>query len=489
MTQTDRVLPAEPLVSLDDFVAARGEGDAIERATSLGPDMVIDAVTNSGLRGRGGAGFPTGRKWKTVRDYGQGASGTTTVVVNGAEGEPGSFKDRSIMRANPFAVIEGALIAAHVVRAEKIVIGLKSSFAIEASIMRNAISAVERAGWNGSITLEVFGGPSAYLLGEETGLLEAIDGRPPFPRIAPPFRRGVDEQLEPGREDDDTTRSAADLELAGPSDATTAAPTLVDNVETLANIGGIVRHGTEWFREFGTADSPGTMVCTVSGQTARHGVGEFAMGTSLRTVLETIGDVDVDRVGAVLIGVSSPVLDRTQLDVALTYESFQAIGSSLGTGGFIVYSDTADLLGVAAGAARFLAVESCGQCTACKSDGRIIADALARMIEGDSDRDGARREIEDALETVADGARCNLASQQQAVIGTLLPRLASTASSQPNGREISPIIGIRDLVDGRFELDTDQLRKQPDWSFDDVDSGQAPADRIDSPVAVIAHGS
>ena len=109
------------------------------------------------------------------------------------------------------------------------------------------------------------------------------------------------------------------------------------------------------------------------------------------------------------------------------------------------------------------------------------------MIEGSSDRDGARREIEEALETVADGARCNLASQQQAVIGTLLPRCA--ASSDPHGGEIPPIIGIRDLVNGRFELDTDQLRKQPDWSFDDVDSGQAPADRIDSPGAVIAHGS
>lgn len=489
MTPTDRVLPAQPLITVDDFVAARGGADAIERATSLGPDSVIEAVTHSGLRGRGGAGFPTGRKWRTVRDYGTGASDASTVVVNGAEGEPGSFKDRSIMRANPFAVIEGALIAANVVGAEKIVIGLKASFAIETAIMRDAISAVEQAGWNGSVALELFGGPSAYLLGEETGLLEAIDGRPPFPRIAPPFRRGVDEQLEPGRDADDTTRSAADLELAGPSDVTTAAPTLVDNVETLANIGGIVRHGADWFREFGTADSPGTMVCTVSGQTPRHGVGEFALGTSLRTVLETVGGVDVDRVGAVLIGVSSPVLDRSQLDVALTYEAFQEIGSALGTGGFIVYDDAADLVRVAAGAARFLAVESCGQCTPCKSDGRVIAESLARIADGVSDRDRALQDVEDALETVADGARCNLASQQQAVIGTLLPRCTQTASPHRDSGEIPPIVGIRDLVDGRFELDTDQLRKQPDWSFDDVDSGQAPADRIDSPVAVIAHGS
>ena len=489
MTHADRVLPAQPLATLDDFVAARGGGDAIERATSMRPDAVIDAVTDSGLRGRGGAGFPAGRKWRTVRDYGTGAAASTTVVVNGAEGEPGSFKDRSIIRANPFAVIEGALIAANVVGAEKIVIGLKSSFVTETAIMRDAIAAVERAGWNGSVTIDVFGGPGAYLLGEETGLLEAIEGRPPFPRIAPPFRRGVDEQLESGREGEDTTRSAADLELAGPSDATTAAPTLVDNVETLANIGGIVRHGADWFRELGTADSPGTMVCTVSGQTPRHGVGEFAMGTSLRTVLETIGGVDTDRVGAVLIGVSSPALDRSQLDVELTYEAFQAIGSALGTGGFIVYDDTADLVRVAAGAARFLAVESCGQCTPCKSDGRVIADGLARMADGGSEGETARREVEDALETVADGARCNLASQQQAVIGALLPRCATPESPDPNRGEIPPIVGIRDLVNGHFELDTDQLRKQPDWSFDDVDSGQAPADRVDSPVAVIAHGN
>ena len=489
MTQADRVLPAKSLTALDDFVAARGGSDAIERAAALGPDAVIDLVAKSGLRGRGGAGFPTGRKWRTVRDYSHGAFASPTVVVNGAEGEPGSFKDRSIMRANPFAVIEGALIAANVVGAATVVIALKTSFTVETSIMENAVRAVEQAGWNGSITLEVFGGPSAYLLGEETGLLEAIDGRPPFPRIAPPFRRGVDEQFEPGREIDGTTRSAADLELAGPSDAATAAPTLVDNVETLANIGGIIRHGADWFRELGTEDSPGSMVCTVSGQTPRHGIGEFPMGTSLRTVLETVGGVDIDHVGAVLIGVSSPTLDRTQLDVALTYEAFQAIGSALGTGGFIVYEDAAALLPVAAGVARFLAVESCGQCTPCKSDGRAIADGLARIAQGGSDQASAWNEVEDALETVADGARCNLASQQQAVVGSLLPRLADANSATPADADPVPIVGIRDLVDDRFELDTDQLRKQPDWSFDEVDSGQAPADRINSPAAVIAHGS
>ncbi len=497
MTTFSRVLPPSPATTLDEYISSGG-GAGLERARVADPDAIVAEIEASGLRGRGGAGFPTGRKWRTVRQYGTGAASPTTVVVNGAEGEPGSFKDRSIMRANPFAVVEGALIAADTVGARRIVIALKSTFTAELEIMRRAVAAAEDLEWTRGIAIEVFAGPPEYLFGEETGLLEAIEGRPPFPRIAPPFRRGVDDAFESGATADGlaagdepaagsgATKSAAGVELAGPNVDTSGAPTLVDNVETLANVPTIVRDGADWFRSVGTADSPGTIVCTVSGQTPRHGVGEFPMGTSLRAVLETIGGVDVERVGAVLVGVSNAVLDRSQLDVALTYEDFARIGSGLGTAGFIVYDESVDVIGVAAAASRFLAVESCGQCTPCKADGLTIADGLAAVVAGETTFTDAQAGVADALRTVADGARCNLASQQQAVVGSILDELAPSAgagtTTAATPGEAPPVVGIRDLVDGRFELDTNQLTKQPDWTFDETDSGQFPADRLGTPV-------
>src|SRR4051794_6789705 len=161
----------------------------------MAPDDVIEVVDASGLRGRGGAGFPTGRKWRTVREN-LSSTWPATVVVNGAEGEPGTFKDRTILRCNPYHVLEGALIAAHVVGAARVVVALKRAFSTEVARMRAAIGELTTAGWAGPIQLVVFEGPDAYLYGEETALLESLNGRMPFPRIAPPYRRGVLEVVE-----------------------------------------------------------------------------------------------------------------------------------------------------------------------------------------------------------------------------------------------------------------------------------------------------
>ena len=380
-----RVLPIGQHRNLDDYVAA---GGGAGRRVALDADAVelIDVVNKSGLRGRGGAGFPTGVKWSTVAALAS-ESLPTTVVVNGAEGEPGTFKDRAILRANPYAVLEGAVIAARAVGAPTAVIALKATFTREIERVEQAIAEMEAAGWVDRGVLSVFRGPREYLYGEETALLESVAGRPPFPRIAPPWRRGVTEVVEDVEDTTSESGLAAPVLMAG---ETEAPPALVNNVETIANVPGIVANGADWFRSLGTSESPGTIVCTVSGSTKRAGVAEIPMGTPLRVAIETIGGgVDVGRrVTAVLMGVANAALTGDQLDTPLCYEAMRAAGSGLGSAGAIVFTDGDDLLAAAAGVSRFLAIESCGQCTPCKQDGLALAARLARALRRSG---GARR--------------------------------------------------------------------------------------------------
>ncbi|MGI9053211.1 MAG: NADH-ubiquinone oxidoreductase-F iron-sulfur binding region domain-containing protein [Ilumatobacteraceae bacterium] len=471
-----RVLDPHLVESLDDYVGAGG-GTGLEAAKRLGPTATIDELEASGLRGRGGAGFPTGTKWRTVA---ANASTTTatTVIVNGAEGEPGSFKDRTLLVRNPYRVLEGALIAAGAVGADHVIVAVKESFAEQIARVRNAFEEVRAAGWADGIDLDLVGGPGEYLFGEETALLEVTQGRPPFPRVAPPFRHGADEV-------GDGNPSAADVELAG-DDTTDAPPTLANNVETLANVPGILANGATWFRELGTAESPGTMVCTVSGWTRQAAVGEVAMGTPLRAVIDELGGGSTSgaEVTAVLSGVSHPLLPASALDTPLTFEDLDAAGGGLGAGGFIVFDDTVDLVAVAQGVARFLAVESCGQCTPCKQDGMAIAELLARFCASDAD-DHDVDELANRIETVTDEARCYLAHQQQRVARSLLalfPRaLAVHLAAAPDRADaVTPVLvaPIIRLDGGVAEIDEGQATKQPDWTHDDTDSGTAPAERL-----------
>ncbi len=477
-----RVLPPEPIRSLDAYVAAGG-GAGLENARSSGADAVIAEITRSGLGGRGGAGFPAGRKWAAVAAN-RSASIPAAVVVNAAEGEPGSFKDRAIIRANPFAILEGALIAALTVGADEVIVGAKRTFTTEIALLRAAIAEAETAGWSDGLDVKVFEGPSEYLYGEETALLEVIDGRYPFPRIAPPYRRGVEEVVE--HQDDVTSESssASHVELAGPAGEEVAPPALVSNAETFANVALIVALGADWFREVGTPGSPGTIVCTVSGCTQRAGVGEFAMGTPLREVLVALGGGPRDGHAfvAAMSGVSNPLVPAALFDTPMSHEAMREIGSGLGTGGLIVFDDTVDLAAVAAGVARFLAVESCGQCAACKADGLQIAEVLTRLAHSVPHPDDLDT-LHERLASVADGARCNLATQQQVVIGSILDRFPDsiTAHARNTAPAVTPVLiaPITELRDGVAALDEHETRKQPDWTYDEVDSGTWPADRLD----------
>lgn len=484
MTIVHRVLPPHPVETFDDYLAVRG-GRGIEAARAAVPADVITELEASGLRGRGGAGFPTGRKWRTVAGN-CSVDNPATVVVNAAEGEPGTLKDRTLLRMNPFEVIEGALIAAVVLGADTVVIALKQSFGAEIARVQAAMDAIRDAGWSDGITMSIYPGPSEYLYGEETALLESLDGRAPFPRIAPPFRRGVDEVVE--TEGDVTSGSglSAHVEMAGATH-TEAAPTLVDNVETIANVPRIVWRGADWFRTEGTQESPGTMVCTVTGAVQHAGVGEFPMGTPLREVIETVGGGA--RPGrtltAILPGVSGPVITADQLDVPLSYEGLAAIGSGLGSAGFIVYDDTFDPVAVAAGVSRFLAVESCGQCTPCKQDGLIISDrlhSLATLDDTRVDLQQDRIEIGRRLDSVITGARCSLATQHQVVVSSLMAAFPAEFDAHVAGtavaREPELIAELIDIHDGAARFDSSFRTKQPDWTHDAHDSGAAPVDRF-----------
>ena len=479
MTLVHRVLPPRPVTSLGDHVD-RGGGRGIQAALAAEPEALIAEVEASGLRGRGGAGFPTGTKWRTVAENRTDAL-PTTVVVNGAEGEPGTFKDRTIIRTDPYPVIEGALIAARAVGSTHIVVALKRVFTREVERMRSVIAEVREAGWADGVEIEVFEGPGEYLYGEETALLETIAGRKPFPRIAPPFRRGMLDVVQAPSDAFSDSGLAAPVEMAGPEGDSAAPPTLVDNVETLANVPAIIGRGAAWFRTMGTEKSPGTIVCTVTGRVRHHGVGEVMMGTPLREVIEEVGGGPRPgrRVKAVMSGVATGLLTEDLLDTPVTYEDMREAGSGLGSAGFMVFDDTVDMTAVAAGASRFLAIESCGQCTPCKQDGLTLAELWAKLCRGDGTRHDLE-ELEKRSATVGDRARCYLALQHQALASSVIERFGDEVRAHVNSGAavVDPelMAELVDIADGEATLDEDHREKQPDWSFGEEYSGKSPAD-------------
>jgi NADH:ubiquinone oxidoreductase subunit F (NADH-binding) len=448
-----------PIISLDDYLA-RGGSRGIQTVEKIGSAATIERVLESGLRGRGGAGFPAGRKWQTVADN-RSPLYPTTVIVNAAEGEPGTFKDRTILRRNPYLVVEGAVIAARALDADLVIFAMKRAFEGEIDRTRAAIEEVTEAGWAEGVTLAVFEGPDEYLYGEESALLETIDGRWPFPRVVPTFRRGL--------------RGSARIDT--PDDA----PALVNNTETLANVARIVARGPAWFRTAGTELSPGTMVCTITGSTRRHGVGEVDMGTPLRDVIAAIagGPRRGHEIKAVLSGVANRVITGDQLDVPVSYEGMASIGSGLGSGAFIVMDDEDDMTAVAAGVARFLSIESCGQCSPCKLDGITLSKRLA-LVSGSDATEYDMAEVEKRIGTVADRSRCFLATQQQVVLESILEQFPEEFEAHLTGaaEPAEPVLisELLDIRDGKAILDERHLRKQPDWSFHHLDSGSVPVE-------------
>jgi NADH-quinone oxidoreductase subunit F len=452
-TDAHRLLGGPPVSSLADY-RERGGGEALRIARELGPEGVLDELDISGLRGRGGAGFPTGTKWRSVAAGGSQA-GVRFVVANGAEGEPGTFKDRFLLRHDPYTVLEGVLIAAQTIGAPRAFVAVKHTFEREAVALRRAIDEMAAAGWMPSVRLEIVLGPSEYLFGEEKALLEVIEGEEPLPRLFPPYLYGLfTTSPQVG------WSAGSTLDGAGRDGSN---PTLVNNVETFANVPAIVREGGEWFRTVGTDESPGTLLCTISGDTVRHGVGEFEMGTPLGEVITELGGgmPDDRAIKYVLAGVSSPVIRGEQIRTPLSHEAMQAIGSGLGAGGYVVYDDRTDPVELATAVSRFLAVESCGQCPACKLGTQAITEHLVEL--GDRSDRTTFAQLTARLANVTDAARCFLPSQEQQVVGSLVADMRDPMMRQaPRGLLVAPIV---DLDHDRFVLDERQARKRLDWTY------------------------
>jgi NADH:ubiquinone oxidoreductase subunit F (NADH-binding) len=457
------LLPDEPVPTLDHYLASDIGGLGIARAVELGPEATIREIAGAGLRGRGGGGFPTGQKWAGIRDQ---AGTHHYVVCNGAEGEPGTFKDRSILRTNPYQLVEGVTIAAFAVGAVEAFIALKSSFAEELDAVTRAVEEMQTAGICHDCTVTIVRGPDEYLFGEEKALLEVIEGNAPLPRILPPHELGLFVNAP------QTGWSAKDLE-PGHAGLHESNPTLVNNVETLANVPHILVNGADWFRSMGTNESAGNLVCTVVGDVRRPSVGEVPFGTSLRQVIEDVGGGPTGAgAKAVFSGVANAVVTAGQLDTPVSYEGMAAIGSGVGAGGFIVYDDTACMVEVARQFSRFLYIESCGQCPPCKQGSGEITDHLARVEAGAGD-EGDIGEIGSWLRKVTDGNRCYLAVEEQVVIGSILRAFPEEFAAHleegrcPRPRRID-LPKLVDLVDGRAVYDEDHLRKQPDWTYRDA---------------------
>ncbi|MEM9563453.1 MAG: NADH-ubiquinone oxidoreductase-F iron-sulfur binding region domain-containing protein [Actinomycetota bacterium] len=463
-SSTPVLLAGDPVRSLDDY-RRRGGLAGYEAAAALGPTGVIEQLTASGLRGRGGAGFPVGVKWGSIVAGGP-AAGDRFVVANGAEGEPGTFKDRAILRHDPYPLVEGLLIAAETLGAARAFVALKRSFAVEAERVAAAAMEFAAAGLGRGVSIELVQGPDEYLFGEEKALLEVIEGEEPLPRLFPPYIYGLFSRSPQMGWSAGSTLDDADRDGSN--------PTLVNNIESLSLVPLILGRGVDWFRSTGTTESPGHLTCTVSGDTVRDGVGEYPMGTPLSTVIDELGGgLAAGRaVKYVLSGVSNPVIRADHLDVPLTYEHVAAIGSGLGTAGFLVYDDRTDPVELAEAVSRFLAVESCGQCPACKlGTGRITEILASQTALNDPElpiEAPVLGELSARLANVTDSSRCFLPAQAQRLVASLVPDMRDPTLRTPKrGLLITKIV---DLVagdgGGRFALDERQRRKRPDWTYE-----------------------
>ena len=349
---------------LDVYQRAGGFEAFRKVVTENTPAQVIDLVKASGLRGRGGAGFPTGVKWSflTPDEY------PRYVVANADESEPGTFKDREILEANPFQFLEGLAIAAYAARAGVAYIYCRGEFWDLTRRLDEQIAEMRRAGFLGrnlfgtSYELEFHThlGAGAYICGEETALLESLEGKLGQPRVRPPFpaARGLFNK-----------------------------PTVINNVETLANVPPILQKGVEWYRSIGTEKSPGTKVFSLSGHVARPGNYELPLGSPFRELIFDHGGgvPGGKRIKAILpAGASAPILVATDavLDTPMDYESLAQVGSVLGSASIIVMDETADMRWVESKITRFFVHESCGKCTPCREGTYWMLHLLDRIREG-----------------------------------------------------------------------------------------------------------
>jgi NADH-quinone oxidoreductase subunit F len=381
--------------SLDDYRALGGFA-ALERARRIGRAAVIDEVTAAGLVGRGGAAFPTGRKWAAVA---QQPVHPHYLVCNADESEPGTFSNRVLMEGDPFAVVESIAIAAFAVDAPRAYLYIRGEYPLAEARIRQATAATDAAGLLAGLEIEVRRGAGAYICGEETALFESIEGRRGEPRNKPPF--------------------PVEVGLFGK-------PTAINNVETLVNVLLIVGadDGVATYRSIGTEASTGPKLFCVSGNVVRPGLYEVPFGVTLRELLDLAGGVPGGRaIRAVLLGGAAGVfVGPDALDVPLTFEGTRTIGATLGSGVVMVFDETADLVGALRRIARFFRDESCGQCVPCRV-GTARQEELLTRLAAASPKDSGDTELEllrDIGQAMRDASICGLGQTASSAIESAL---------------------------------------------------------------------
>ncbi len=377
---TARVGIIDPL-SLSDY-AALGGFRGLQKARELAAEQIVGIVKNSGLRGRGGAAFPTGIKWQTVLDAGA-TDCQKYIVCNADEGDSGTFVDRMIMESDPFVLIEGMLIAGLAVGANIGFIYCRAEYPQAISTLQQAIVIAADAGYLGDFQLQVRKAAGAYICGEETSLLESLEGKRGLVRYRPPL---------PAIEG-----------LFGQ-------PTVVNNVISLASVPIILDRGADYYQNFGIGRSTGTLTIQLAGNIKRGGLIEIPFGISLRQVLEDFGGgcasgrpIKAVQAGGPL----GPYIHPDKFDTAMDYEAFKDIGAMIGHGGLVVFDDRSDLGEMARFAMEFCALESCGKCTPCRIGAVRGVEVIDRIRQGEN-ADANRILLKDLCQTMIDGSLCAL---------------------------------------------------------------------------------
>jgi len=349
--------------AIEEYIAHDGYLALYKTLTAMTPEAVIGEVKLSGLRGRGGAGFPTGTKWEEARKYG---AFPKYVICNGDEGDPGAFMDRSVMESDPHAVLEGMIVCGYAIGARQGHIYVRAEYPLALRMLRTAIDRAREKGFLGrnilgtgfDFDIDIYPGAGAFVCGESTALMYSIEGKRGMPRIKPP--RSTESGLW-------------------------GKPTCLNNVETFANVAQIILNGGQWFRSIGTQDSAGTKVFSLTGAVKNVGLVEVPMGTDLRTIIFEIGGGirGNARFKAVQLGgPSGGCLTDEPLHLPVTFDSLQDAGAMMGSGGIVVMDDTNCMVDVARFFTQFCVDESCGKCVPCRVGLRVMLGTLEKIIVG-----------------------------------------------------------------------------------------------------------
>ena len=349
---------------IDDYIGRDGYQGLVKALTEMNPTSVIDQISKSGLKGRGGGGYPTGLKWGMVA---KAVGEPKYVICNGDEGDPGAFMDRSVLESDPQRVIEGMTIAAYAVGASRGFFYVRAEYPLAVSRLTIALRDARRRGFLGNnicgtnlnFDIEIRLGAGAFVCGEETALIASIEGKRGVPKPRPPY--------------------PAVSGLFGK-------PTLINNVETFANIAPIIRKGGEWFSQMGTEKSKGTKVFALTGKITNTGLVEVPMGMTLRQIIYGIGGgvPDGHKFKAVQTGgPSGGCIPEEHLDLAVSYESLISVGSMMGSGGMIVMDDTSCMVNVARFFIEFCMTESCGKCIPCRAGTAQMFGLLTKICNGE----------------------------------------------------------------------------------------------------------